>query len=166
MKVIYLFVFILSASTSFAQKQFSTKFEANYLSHRYVTVKVDPGENWQGYNLTTNGYEFTASAGTASARRFVGLGAAYQRFDKYNGASVFVDYDRRFSKRSISPLLNIRIGYNHLWNQYEGGRGSFLSDFKVGVDFRFNDKQSIFLKSGIMLFQQSNVVPIKMGVRF
>jgi hypothetical protein len=69
-------------------------------------------------------------------------------------------------KSKLSPLFNLKIGYSHLWNQYENGTGSALVEFGIGVNYRPKEKLNVFLKSGFLITQQSLLLPIRLGLRF
>lgn len=69
-------------------------------------------------------------------------------------------------KSKLTPLLNIKVGYDHIWNQYEGGTGTALGEFTAGIDYKLSEKLNMFLKSGMLFTQQAFFIPIKIGIRF
>ncbi len=69
-------------------------------------------------------------------------------------------------RTSVSPLLNLKLEYDHIWNQYEGGTGSVLGELFLGINYKMTKKLGLYLKSGILLTQQSTLIPINVGVRF
>lgn len=87
-------------------------------------------------------------------------------FEVTNGISLYSDFEYLPFKTKLSPLFNIKIGYSHIWNQYENGTGTGLTEFGLGLNFRINQKLDLYTKSGILLTQQSFLIPFKIGMRF
>ena len=162
-------VIALSLTTN-AQINYSGKIETGYLKFNKHTVQIDPGPDWKGYDLheDQNGIDLNLINGIAlfKERAFVGIGLGYLNFEGVNGISVFSDFEYLPLKTRLTPLLNLKIGYDHIWNQYDGGKGSALTEFGVGINYRLTEKLSVFLKSGLLLTQQSSLIPIRIGIRF
>lgn len=156
--------------TTKAQVNYSGKIESGFLKYMFHLIQVDPGPNWKGYNLNEeqNGIDINLINGITffEKRAFVGIGLGYLNFEGTNGISVFSDFEYLPLKSKFSPLLGLKFGYNHIWNQYNGGRGTSLTEFGIGVNYRLTEKLNIFIKSGIILTQQSLLLPIRLGVRF
>lgn len=165
--VILLFAF---SWTALAQLNYSGKVEMGYLRFKRTTLDVDPGPNWKGYHLNDgqNGFDLNVVNGISLAKEkvFIGIGVGYLNFEGINGFSVFSDFEYLPFKTRLTPLLNLKIGYDHIWNQYDGGRATTLVDVGVGINYKLNDHLSMFLKSGFMLTQQSSLVPVRIGIRF
>jgi hypothetical protein len=58
------------------------------------------------------------------------------------------------------------LGYNHIWNQYEGGTGAVHTEFGVGINYKIKEKFGLYIKSGILITQQSFLLPITLGFRY
>ncbi len=156
--------------TTKAQGNYSGKIETGYLKYIGTTVQVDPGPDWQGYYLNEeqNGIDINLINGLTilNEKVFLGIGIGYLNFEGIDGISVFSDIEYMPLKSRITPLLNLKIGYDHIWNQYYGGKGTFLTEFGGGVSYQLTDKMNIYLKSGLLLTQQSSLVPVRIGIRF
>jgi hypothetical protein len=63
-------------------------------------------------------------------------------------------------------LINLKIGYSHIWNQYENGTGTVLGELCVGLNYRLTERIDIYTKSGFSITQQSLLIPIRFGIRF
>jgi len=164
--IIILTVFGMKA---YSQVSYSGKFETGYLSFQYTTVQVDPGPNWKGYNLNKeqNGIDFNLINGVNFKNRFfTGLGIGYLNFEGINGISIFTDFEYLPLKTKLTPLINIKIGYNHIWNQYENGTGSALVELGGGINYGITEKLDIYMQSGLLITQQAFLIPIKIGLRF
>ncbi len=161
---------IIFSVISKAQIKYAGKIEAGYLKYFFRPVVVKPGSGWRGFNLENNqsgvDLNFVNGISSSSGRGFVGVGVGYLNFEGINGISLFSDFENVPLRGKFSPILNLKIGYTHIWNQYDGGTGSALVEFGVGEGFRITDKLGIYLKSGLLITQQSVLIPIKMGVRF
>lgn len=132
-------------------------------------VDIEPGLNWKGYNLQgQNGFDVNLVSAISFTDIFsVGIGAGYLNFEGINGLSVFGDVAYLpFRNTLVTPLINLKVGYSHIWNQYPTGTGTPLVEFSGGVAYRVTEKWSVFLKSGVLMAQQSFFVPIKIGVMF
>lgn len=162
-------IMIFSLSTK-SQIKYSGKIECGYIKYLTNVVMVDPGPNWKGYNLDNeqNGIDINLINGisTLNNRLFTGIGLGYLNFEGINGLSAFTNFECLPLKTKITPLINLKIGYSHLWNQYEGGKGTLLFELGTGVNYSITEKQDIYWKFGIMLTQQSALIPISIGFRF
>ena len=94
---------------------------------------------------------------------FAGFGIGYMNFEGTNGVSVFADFEYLPMKTRMTPLLNLKLGYSHIWNQYEGGTETILTEFGIGINYKLTKKYGLFLKTGILLTQQSSLIPISFG---
>lgn len=63
-------------------------------------------------------------------------------------------------------MIDLKIGYSHIWNQYENGTGTGLGELCLGLNYKLIEKVDIYTKSGFSMNQQSLLVPIKFGLRF
>ena len=152
-----------------AQTDYSVKIESGYLNFKSTLIDVDPGPNWKGYNLNEeqNGIDLNIINGISFNNKFfTGIGIGYVNFEKTNGLSIFTDFEYIPLKTKISPITNTRIGYNHIWNQYENGTGSVLFELGGGIRYKMTEKLNMYLQSGILITQQSFFVPIRLGIKF
>lgn len=157
-------------NTANAQINYSGKIETGYLSYRYKTIIYEPGPNWKGYYLNEkqNGINLTVINGLSfvDKKLFAGIGLGYLNFEGIHGISVLADFEYLPFKTKLTPLLNLKFGYDHIWNQYEGGTGSMHTEWSGGLNYKLTDKFGLYLKSGVLFTQQSLLVPITMGLRF
>jgi hypothetical protein len=172
-KLFSIFLFLLTISfSSHSQVNYSGKLEAGFLKYRYQLVQydVDPGSGWKGYylNKEQDGIDLNLVNGITlfEKRFFTGIGIGYQNFEGINGFTVFSDIEYLPLKSRFTPILNIKIGYNHIWNQYEGGTGTASGEFGAGVNYKLTEKLSIYLKTGMLFAQQSSLIPIRIGIRY
>jgi len=151
-----------------AQINYSGKFEAGYMNFRYNTVQVDPGPGWKGNYLNDNGIDINFINGLTFANKkiFAGLGLGYLNFVGTNGVSAFVDLEYLPLKTKLTPLLNVKLGYDHIWNQYDGGTGTMHTEFGIGLNYKLTEKFGLYLKSGMLYTQQSFLIPITIGLRY
>ena len=159
---------ILAVNQGYSQINYSMKAETGFLKYQYNTIDVDPGPNWKGYYLDEkNGIDFIiVNSIDFKNKLFAGIGVGYLNFRGINGISVFSDFDYLPLKTRLTPLINLRIGYSHIWNQYENGTGTLLGEFGLGLNFRLTEKLDIYTKSGFLITQQSLLIPISIGLRF
>lgn len=159
---------LLIVNQAYSQIHYSIKAETGFLKYQYNTVQVDPGPNWQGYNLyEENGIDFNVINGFEFNNRvYAGIGLGYLNFEGVNGLSIFSDFEYMPLKTRLTPLINLKIGYTHIWNQYENGTGTGLGELCVGLNFRLTEKIDIYTKSGYSMTQQSLFVPLRFGIRF
>jgi len=168
---IILLLFLLGYINAFGQKNitYSKKIEVGYDLFLFRTLHVDPGPGWRGYNLDEeqNGFELNFINGvTAYDHFFAGAGAGYLNFEGIHGVSVFGNLEYWPLKKRISPIMVLKIGYDHIWNQYAGGHGNARVEFGLGVNYKINNKLNIYIQSGLLVALQSNLLPFKLGFRF
>ena len=151
-----------------AQINYSGKFEAGYMKFQYNTVQVEPGPYWKGDYLNDNGIDINFINGLTFVNKklFAGLGLGYLNFTGTNGVSLFADLEYLPLKTKLTPLLNVKLGYNHIWNQYEGGTGTMHTEFGIGLNYKLTEKFGLYLKSGMLYTQQSFLIPITIGFRY
>ena len=134
------------------------------------TISVDPGPNWKGYNLNEkqNGINLTVINGLSFVNKklFAGIGLGYLNFEGINGISVFTDFEYLPLKTKLTPLVNLKLGYNHIWNQYKGGTGTMHTELSVGLNYKLTEKFGLYLKSGMLFTQQSFMIPVTLGFRY
>ncbi|NBW38685.1 MAG: hypothetical protein EBR30_27430 [Cytophagia bacterium] len=147
---------------------YSIKTESSFLKFLYNPIIVEAAEGWKGYNLEDrNGIDLSLSNGLLFKKKtYTGIGVSYLNFQGINGLAVYTDFDFISKKRKVAPLGNIKIGYSHLWNQYENGTGTLLVEFGYGYNYQVTNSFAIYLRTGILLTQQSFLIPIRLGVRF
>lgn len=152
-----------------AQIKHTAKAETGYLSfftHRY---QLDPGPDWKGYHLheNQNGIDLSLINGLSflKTKAFAGLGIGYLNFEGTNGLSVFTDLEYLPLGTRLTPLINANMGYSHIWNQYSGGTGSVMGELTLGMSYQLSKRYDIYVKSGLLLTQQSTLFPIKIGLR-
>lgn len=140
------------------------------MQYMYRTISVDPGPNWKGYNLNEkqNGINLTVINGLSFVNKklFAGIGLGYLNFEGINGISVFTDFEYLPLKTKLTPLVNLKLGYNHIWNQYEGGTGKMHTELGVGLNYKLKEKFGLYLKSGMLFTQQSFMIPVTLGFRY
>ena len=159
---------IFTVNQGYSQINYSIKAETGFLKYQNNTIQVDPGSDWKGYNLyEKNGIDFNViNSIDFNNKLFAGIGIGYLNFEGINGISVFSDFEYIPLKTRLTPLINLRVGYSHLWNQYENGTGTLLGEFGLGLNFRLTEKLDIYTKSGFLMTQQSLIIPIRIGLRF
>ena len=160
-------IIILFVNQGYSQINYSIKAETGFLIYQYNTIDVDPGPNWKGYYLDEeNGIDFNIVNGVDfNNKLFAGIGIGYLNFEGINGISVFSDFEYLPLKTRLTPLINLKLGYSHIWNQYENGRGTGLGELCIGLNFRLTEKIDIYAKSGFTLTQQSLLIPLRLGIR-
>jgi hypothetical protein len=62
--------------------------------------------------------------------------------------------------------LNFRAGYSHIWNQYEGGTGTPLIEPGIGVAYRLKNKNSLLLRTSLVVTQQVAFFAVRLGLSF
>jgi len=157
-------------NTANSQTNYSGKIETGYMQYMNRTISVDPGPNWKGYNLNEkqNGINLTVINGLSFVNKklFAGIGLGYLNFEGINGISVFTDFEYLPLKTKLTPLVNLKLGYNHIWNQYEGGTGTMHTELGVGLNYKLKEKFGLYLKSGMLFTQQSFMIPVTLGFRY
>jgi len=159
---------ILTVNQGYSQINYSIKAETGFLKYRYNTIQIDAPPGWKGYYLDEeNGLDFNIVNGiNFNKKLFAGIGIEYLNFEKINGLSVFSDLEYLPLKTRLTPFINLRIGYSHIWNQYEHGTRTGLGEICLGLNFRLTDKIEIYAKSGYTFTQQSLLIPVTLGIRF
>jgi hypothetical protein len=151
-----------------ARIKFIGKLETGYLNYRYNYVTVDPGPNWKGYNLDNeeNGIDLNIAGGIRYRNRASAtVGIGYLNFEGINGVSSFINIDYSLLKTRLSPFINLRGGYSHIWNQYAGGTGTSLFEPGIGFNYRISNRLHVYIQSGLLFTQQSYFIPIRIGIR-
>ena len=171
MKKIFVFSFLLYAQHTFAQRavRYSGTVEAGTLRFQNRTVTVDPGPNWKGYNLDQrqNGTTLSLINGIVYQNRFFcGLGLGWLNFDGINGVSAFGDFSWLITQTRFAPVVGAKVGYMHLYNQYEGGTGSPLIELDGGLAYRFTKRSAVEVRAGITFTQQAAFIPLRLRLRF
>lgn len=158
---------ILMINQGYAQINYSVKTEAGFLKYQFNTIQVEPGPNWKGYYLDEeNGIDFNIVNGVNfSNKLFAGIGIGYLNFEDISGLSAFSDFEYLPLKTRLRPLINLKIGYSHIWNQYEDGTGTALGELCIGLNYKLTEKLDLFTKSGFTMTQQSLLIPIRFGFR-
>lgn len=142
--------------------------EIGALRFQHTTVSVDPGPNWKGYNLNEgqNGWSFDIINGISVKNKLlIGLGIGYLNFEGIHGYTVFGDFQYLPLKSKLTPLVNLKIGSSHIWNQYENGKQSMMFELGGGMNFKVRDNFSVYITSGLLLNQQAFLIPVRLGVR-
>ncbi len=169
MKYIGFFFLLWFANfTALAQIKYAAKIELGHTNWLFRTVRVDPGPNWKGYNLEehVNGKEISVINGLAiNEKLYTGIGVGYLNFEGIHGFSSFVDVQYVATKSKVSPYVNLKMGYNHIWNQYENGTGSGLGEIGVGINVKLSPKLQLYGQSGFLATQQCMLIPLRIGVR-
>jgi hypothetical protein len=164
-----LVLLIIICISGYSQIKYSGKIETGYLKFIVTPRKVDPGPNWKGYNLDKkqNGIEINLINGIKLKDKLsFGLGLGYLNFEGIKGFSLFSDVEYLPIKMKLTPLLNMKIGYNHIWNQYENGTGDAIVEFGTGLAYKLKEKLNIYAQFGFLLTQLSLLIPLRIGVNF
>ena len=166
--ILGLLIFFAFVQNGLTQVEYSGKVETGYLKFIGNTIDVDPGPDWKGYHIENeNGIDLSLINGIKLKNKiFTGIGLGYLNFEGNEGYSIFADLEYLPLKSRLTPLLNMKMGYNHLWNQYENGTGSVLFEFGVGLDCRISESTGIYIQSGFLMTQQSLLIPLRLGFRF
>jgi len=165
---IFITALLLIGLKGLAQIEYTGKLETGYLKFLFNTIQVDPGPDWKGYNLDEqDGIELNLINGLKYRDHcYTGIGLGYLNFVGINGVSVFSEFEYVPFKSRLRPAISLRLGYNHIWNQYENGSGSALGEIGMGLDYKLTKKFDIYLKSGFAMTQQSLLIPFRIGVGF
>jgi hypothetical protein len=170
---ILIFVLFTYAEIAFGQVKYSLNLEAGHLQFRNTIVDVDPGPNWQGHSLDErNGYELSLINGIIFREKFnLGLGVSYNgfytpSFPTYHGLAGFLNFEYANYQKKLSPLINLKLGSGHLWNQYDKGTRNFYGEISAGPMIRLSPKAQLYVKTGFMIQQQASIIPVRIGVRF
>lgn len=168
---VIIFLTILISNSSFSQRiSFMSKAETGYLNFLGHIVTVDPGPAWKGYYLNENTGAFSISSinglSFLNRRLFTGAGVGYMNFNSIHGATIFGEVESVLFRSGFSPFISVRVGYSHIWNQYENGTGTPMVNPGVGVNYKISDKLGLYFKTGILFTQQSALLPLLIGIRF
>ncbi|MFD2035076.1 hypothetical protein ACFSKL_09755 [Belliella marina] len=173
MKYILTFLFLAYGEIALGQAKYSLNIEAGHLQFRNTLFDVDPGPNWKGHDLSgRNGYELSVINGIILREKLnVGLGISYNGFyaassPTYHGIAAFFNLEYANYMKKVSPLINLKLGNGHLWNQYENGARNFYGEITAGPMIKLSPKVQLYAKTGIMIQQQASLIPIRVGVRF
>ena len=167
--IVFSLLFLLVSITVNAQVQYQPKVEVGYMNYRSRTLLVNPGPNWRGYylNENQNGMDVSVINGfSIQEKYFVGVGLGYLNFEGINGYSIYADADYIPMKTKLAPLVNFKVGYNHIYNQYEGGTGSALGELGVGLRYRMAKQRQLYIQTGFLGTQQANFNTCRLGVQF
>ncbi len=130
---------------------------------------MDAGPGWKGYYLAEDqdGIDIHVINGIhfSNGKAFIGLGLGYQNFKGTPGFSLFGDLSFRFLRSDLSPILHLKVGNDHIWNQYEGGTSTALVELGLGLDYKLSEKLHIYIQSGFLYTQQSKLLPLRVGIR-
>ncbi len=96
---------------------------------------------------------------------YAGIGLSYLNFKGIQGVAYYLDTEILTSPKRFSYLINVHIGRTHVWNSYAGGTGTGLFQLSLGGQYKLTEKLSLYTKVGIMLTQQSALIPITLGIR-
>jgi len=167
-KITFFLFFTLISIIGYSQGNYQRKIEVGNIRFQFNTVQLDTGPNWHGYYLNgENGIDLNIINGLSFKNKvFTGIGLGYLNFEGINGLSIFADFEYLPLKTKLTPLVNLKIGYNHIWNQYENGTGSALGELGLGLNYRLTEKMNIYIQSGFLMMQQSFLIPIRIGVKF
>lgn len=164
--------FVSGFQSATAQITYYKKVELGYLNYRYQTVKydIDDPTNWKGpaLNNEQNGIGLSGIYGVGFFKNRIntGLGLGYLNFEGTNGATAFGEITFKPLQEKFGPLINIRVGYSHIWNQYDNGSNSMLSAFEGGFYYDISDQKSILFKTGIQFTHEALFVPFSLGFVF
>lgn len=159
---------LITCIKGYTQSSYSLKSEIGFLKYQHRSLRVDPGPNWKGYNLKgDDGFDFNFINGLFIKKRFfAGIGLGYLNFAGVNGMTAYSDFEYLPLKTRLTPLVNMKIGYSHIWNQYKNGTGTALLELGGGLNYRITSNIDIYLKSGLTWTQQSQLFHIRSGIRF
>lgn len=148
-----------------AKLDYTGKIEFGYMKFRYWTVKFSEGPE-KGYNLNNkqNGIDINlVNSLNFRNRVFTGIGIGYMNFERISGVSAFTDIEFLILKTRLTPLVNLRVGYNHIFNQYENGKGTGSGELAAGLSFRFAGKFRVYAQVGGLTTQQAYFVSMRAG---
>lgn len=162
-------ILLLFSAKTQSQTKYGLKLEVGFLKFLNTTINVDPGPNWKGYYLDGNrdGIDINVINGvTFNEKIYTGIGFGFQNFEGIDGITVFGDLCVTPFISKLSPMISFKVGFDHLWNQYENGTRTVLAEIGGALKYKLKNKQQIFLQSGLMLTQQSALLPLRLGVIF
>ena len=170
-RIIWVSGLLLISLCGISQIRYAKKIEVGYLNFRYTTINYDmlPGAPYDPVKLNNqqNGIDINVINGISFKEKlFAGVGVGYLNFEGISGVGVFADLQYTPFKWKLSPYVNSKFGYSHIWNQYPNGAGSGIVELDAGLRFKVSDKLSIYAQSGIYYSQDSFLIPIRLGVMF
>ncbi len=166
---------VLFSTAAFSQIRYSGKIEAEYNFNLSRTVTVDPGPNWQGYNLDNRQSGLGANFINGvffNQKFFAGLGVGYNHFSRRNAAQnnvsgilVLANGEYVDLSKPRSVLFYANAGVSHIWNQYDNGSTTEFIEGGVGYNFPFLSNH-LYIKTGFASMQQSVFYKLGAGFRF
>lgn len=169
-KNILVILIAIMASNAYSQCHHSLKTEAGYLYYLDHTITIDSDDpEWKGYNLNDgqSGINFNIINGIRFREHYMaGAGLGYLNFEGIHGMALFADLEYTPLNRKLTPIFNIKAGYNHIWNQYETGSGSALGEIGAGIKYKVTDKISVHIQAGVLRTQQAQFFPLRLGLGF
>lgn len=167
-KILFTLIGLTFGQIVFSQIKYSGKIETGYIKFIGNTIDVEPGPNWRGYYIENeDGVDLNLINGIKLRNKiFMGVGVGYLNFEGKEGFSILTDFEYLPLKKRFTPLLNMKIGYNHIWNQYENGTESMLFEMGLGLNCKLYRNTGIYLQSGFLMTQQSFLIPLRLGFRF
>jgi hypothetical protein len=165
-----LFLLLLThfSQNSFGQIKYNLRTEIGSLQFQYTIINVDPGPNWRGYNLNENQNGLSLdliNSISVKNKILIGLGVGYLNFEGINGYSIYGDLQYLQLASRLTPLLNLKIGSNHIFNQYENGTQSGMLEFSGGLSYKLKENLNVYIASGLLFTQQALIIPIRLGIR-
>lgn len=169
LKLIMVFMMLLTHTVLKAQIRYSAKSEVGYLPYVAQTIRAEHDLDWKGeaLNKKQNGIEVSVVNGIRFREvLFFGVGIGYLNYEGVNGYSIYGDMEVLGSKKKLAPLFGFRAGSTHIYNQYEGGSSSGTVEFSIGVNYRPINKLHTYLKAGVRFAHSASFTPIRIGVGF
>jgi hypothetical protein len=167
--IFIVFLLIGIGQSIHAQTSYYGKIESGYLRYFSNTITVDPGPNWKGYYLNNvhRGYDVSLTNGLCFRNAFyTGIGGNYINFSGIKGLSLFTDIEYVPAHKRLTNMYRLKIGYSHLLNQYENGTTTALVEFGIGKNYWLSDNTALYLQIGLLMTQQSCIIPMRLGCRF
>jgi hypothetical protein len=168
LKIIIAILITAIAANAYSQCRHALKFETAYLHYFDHTITIDSDDpGWKGYKLNDqqNGFDFNVINGVRFREHFMaGACLGYLNFEGIHGMAVFADLDYAPLIRRLTPIFNIKAGYNHIWNHFENGSGSALGEIGAGIKYAVNDKISVQIQAGVLRTQQTQFFPVRLSV--
>lgn len=165
---VLIMIFAIAIAPVRAQVKYMGKIEAGYAKYLKQELRVEPGPGWQGYNLKgePNGVDVNVINGISFARVSTGIGIGYLNYEGTHGATTFGEVEYLPLRSKLSPIAAIRLGYTHVWNQYENGKTTGMLEFNGGLNYNISQNVALYAKGGILFTQQSSFFPVRVGIRF
>lgn len=116
----------------------------------------DLGVNIGTGGLSRTNFEISTSQGyqVVPTYFYIGTGAAFQAFFNADGACgfpVFVDMRSHLSSGSVSPFIDVRVGYAAINNSNYYDGGGFYLNPSIGLRFKVSNSVGINLRAGYTL---------------